>query len=198
KVVLLALLFAGLGGCAIASPPLKTARLVSRSQPILIHTGMAMTPVVEPAWALTFGFAFCQIELRPNTFPPSLLDSERVLGLCLNVTNTGDRAILVDWNTSALTFEGRTGPVLHRNVPFVQRSLPRSASAVPPPTTLSDFVYPSDLIAFLGEKWRGPKVFETMPPRRRFSLFISMRRGGDVIEREFLFEMQAETEQTGR
>jgi len=130
---------------------------------------------------LTFGFAFCQIELRPNTFPPSLLDSERVLGLCLNVTNTGDRAILVDWNTSALTFEGRTGPVLHRNVPFVQRSLPRSASAVPPPTTLSDFVYPSDLIAFLGEKWRGPKVFETMPPRRRFSLFISMRRGGDVI-----------------
>jgi len=89
-------------------------------------------------------------------------------------------------------------PVLHRNVPFVQRSLPRSASAVPPPTTLSDFVYPSDLIAFLGEKWRGPKVFETMPPRRRFSLFISMRRGGDVIEREFLFEMQAETEQTGR
>ena len=56
----------------------------------------------------------------------------------------------------------------------------------------------SDLIAFLGGKWRGPKVFETMPARRRFSLFISMRRGGDVIEREFLFEMQAETEQTGR
>ncbi|PYM38849.1 MAG: hypothetical protein DME12_20070 [Candidatus Rokuibacteriota bacterium] len=49
KVVLLALLFAGLGGCAIASPPLKTARLVSSSPPILIHTGMAMTPVVEPA-----------------------------------------------------------------------------------------------------------------------------------------------------
>jgi len=49
KVVLLALLFAGLGGRAIASPPLKTARLVSSSPPILIHTGMAMTPVVEPA-----------------------------------------------------------------------------------------------------------------------------------------------------
>ena len=35
KVVLLALLFAGLGGRS--------------SPPILIHTGMAMTPVVEPA-----------------------------------------------------------------------------------------------------------------------------------------------------
>jgi hypothetical protein len=168
-------LFLVLVGCAtMPVKPLPVLRLVSA------------TP--EPPGPV--GFTLCSLELRTLTFPPPLLDNDRVLGLCLQIRNDGPSALTVDWSRVSLVVDGRASPVLHRGVRLAARTTPSTPSVIPPGAALDDFVYPRDSIQFAGGHWRGATIFEGMRPGHRFTLFMPMMRGQEVSEQQFVFEIR--------
>ncbi len=109
-------------------------------------------------------------------------------GLTIRFLNRSKETVEIDWNRSALVdASGTSLRIIHRGIPYQQRTSLVPPSIIPPGANLNDFVFPSDPIRFEFNAWRAPPFFEALEYGHRFSLSLALRVGQSETRQTFAF-----------
>ncbi|HEY6330643.1 MAG TPA: hypothetical protein VI756_15000 [Blastocatellia bacterium] len=122
----------------------------------------------------------------------------------LAIRNLTNRPMTLDWNqVSYVDINGIAHRVIHNGIRFMEKEQPMVASPIPPGATLSDLIYPADLIQMetniFGHDphWNQPDLFPKADSReaaafytsRRIGIFLPITWDGSVHDYQFTIEM---------
>jgi hypothetical protein len=134
-----------------------------------------------PGDQLRFGFSLTKLQNQAH-------------GLGLAIQNDGPEALTVPWDQVTLTGpDGLALRTLHRGIRFAQARAPMAASTIPPRSTLADFVFPVDRIAYLpgrGGGWLLLQFFEKLSAGETFSFYVPLQSPARTKGYSFTFRVE--------
>jgi hypothetical protein len=146
---------------------------------------------VVVAGGTRIGLRFTQLgELSSDRLPGAglTLIFYKPIGLAVDVAAPNDKTLEIDWNRVTLIGpSGDTHRVIHKGQRFSERDRMTPPSIVPPGSRLSDFVFPSDLVAYEARSWRLGHFFERVPPGSSFALFLPIKTGDAEVQHHIVF-----------
>jgi hypothetical protein len=141
---------------------------------------------------LSFRFSFTPIGVETTDATGSPKYSTNPLGLSLSLKNGSDAGVQIDWNAVTLVLSsGRAYPIIHKGIRFIEAGNVTAPATVPPGATLTDFVFPREVVFFDSGRyggWRVTQFFELLPAGEAFTLYLPVKRGTELVEYQFTFQ----------